>query len=271
MPAWDPDAYLHFAAERGRAFTDLLARVGATDPRTVVDLGCGPGNLTATLADRWPGARVLGIDSSERMIAAAQARGDDRLTFRVGDVRTWAPAEEVDVLVTNATLQWVPDHLRLLGTWLRRLAPGGWLALQVPGNLDAPSHREMAQLSATQPYADALASRGTAVERIATPEPGEYLDVLVAAGTALPGGLEVDVWETTYSHLLPGSDPVLAWVSGTGARPVVQALEAVDPGLARSWLDALAARLRVAYPPGPGGTVLPFRRTFAVAHRGGAA
>lgn len=271
MTAWDPDRYLQFAAERGRPFTDLLARVGATAPRTVVDLGCGPGNLTATLADRWPGAEVLGVDSSERMIATARARGDHRLRFAVGDVRTWAPEGEVDVLVTNATLQWVPDHLPLLTSWLHRLAPGGWLALQVPGNFDAPSHRAMAELSATRPYADALATRAASTERLSAPEPGEYVDALVAAGTALPGGLTVDVWETTCSHLLAGPDPVLAWVSGTGARPVVQALEAVDPALARGWLDALAGLLRAAYPPGPGGTVLPFRRVFAVAHRGVAA
>lgn len=271
MPAWDPDRYLRFAAERGRPFADLLARVGADDPRVVVDLGCGPGNLTVTLADRWPGARVLGIDSSERMIASATARGEDRVAFHVADVRTWAPDGEVDVVITNATLQWVPDHLPLVVRWLGALAAGGWLALQVPGNVDAPSHRAMAELSATQPFADALAGRATSVERLSTPEPGEYLDALVAAGTQLPGGLEVDVWETTYRHLLPGPDPVLAWVSGTGARPVVQALEAVDPDLARDWLDALGGRLRTAYPPGPGGTVLPFRRIFAVAHRGGAA
>lgn len=271
MPVWDPDRYLQFAAERGRPFADLLARVGAPDPRTVVDLGCGPGNLTVTLADRWPRARVLGIDSSARMIAAARARGDDRLRFEVGDVRTWAPEGEVDVMITNATLQWVPDHLPLLGSWLRGLAPGGWLALQVPGNLDAASHRAMAELSATQPYADALAARVTSTERLSSPEPGEYLDALVAVGTDLPGGLAVDVWETTYSHLLPGPDPVLAWVSGTGARPVVQALEAADPALAEGWLAALAGRLRAAYPPGPGGTVLPFRRIFAVAHRVAAA
>ncbi len=267
MPAWDPDRYLQFAAERGRPFADLLARVGVTRPRSVVDLGCGPGNLTATLADRWPGARVLGIDSSRPMIAAARARGDDRLRFEVGDVRTWAPDGEVDVLVTNATLQWVPDHLPLLASWVRGLAAGGWLAVQVPGNFRAPSHRAMAELSETHPYAEALATRGTPVERLAAPEPAEYVDALVAAAGDLPGGLAVDVWETTYSHLLPGPDPVLAWLSGTGARPVVQALEAVDPALARGWLDALAGRLREAYPPGPGGTVLPFRRIFAVAHR----
>lgn len=271
MPVWDPDRYLQFAAERGRPFADLVGRIGGPAPRSVVDLGCGPGNLTATLADRWPGARVLGVDSSERMIAAARARDDDRLRFEVGDVRTWSADGEVDVLVTNATLQWVPDHLPLLGRWLRGLAPGGWLALQVPGNVTSPSHRAMAELSATQPYADALATRGTPVERLASPEPAEYVEALVAVAADLPGGVEVDVWETTYSHLLPGPDPVLAWVSGTGARPVVQALEAVDPALARYWLDALAVRLREAYPPGPGGTVLPFRRVFAVAHRGVAA
>ncbi len=265
MPVWDPDRYLRFADERGRPFVDLLARVGATAPRDVVDLGCGPGNLTVTLADRWPPARVTGIDSSEPMIEAARGRGDARVGFTTGDVRTWAPVGPVDVLVCNATLQWVPGHLELLATWLASLAPGGWLALQVPGNFDAPSHRALAELVASEPYARVL---GTSTERAAAPGPAEYLDALVAAGIDLPGGLAVDVWETTYSHLLPGPDPVLAWLSGTGARPAVQALAAADQDLADRFVDALAERLAEAYPPGPGGTVLPFRRVFAVAHRG---
>lgn len=264
MPVWDPDRYLQFAAERGRPFADLLARVGARAPRTVVDLGCGPGTLTVTLADRWPGAAVEGVDSSAAMVAAARRLDDARVTFTLGDVRGWVPAAPVDVLVSNATLQWVPDHLDLLPRWLAGLAPGGWLALQVPGNFASPSHLALAGLAATEPFASVL---GTATERAAAPGPEEYLAALVAAGAQLPGRVAVDVWETTYLHLLPGEDPVLAWLSGTGARPVVQALTAADPALADAFVDALAARLRVAYPPGPGGTVLPFRRVFATAHR----
>lgn len=264
MPTWDPDSYLRFADERGRPFADLLARVGAIGPREVVDLGCGPGNLTATLADRWPGARVTGIDSSPPMIDAARARGDSRVRFDTGDVRDWQPDEPVDVLVCNATLQWVPGHLQLLPRWLTALGPAGWLALQVPGNFDAPSHRVLAELVATEPYAAVL---GASTERAAAPDPPDYLAALVAAVEGLPGELAVDVWETTYLHLLAGADPVLAWLSGTGARPAVQALAAADQRLADRFVDALAERLRAAYPPGPGGTVLPFRRVFAVAHR----
>lgn len=265
MPIWDPGQYLRFADERGRPFRDLLARVGAVGPATVVDLGCGPGNLTAVLAGRWPDAEVTGVDSSAPMVDAARARGDGRVAFRVGDVRDWAPPRPVDVLITNATLQWVPDHLPLLARWVTgALAPDGWLALQVPGNFAAPSHRALQQLMAAPPYAGVL---GGGAERAAAPGAAAYLDALVAAGAELPGGLAVDVWKTTYHHLLPGTDPVLQWLLGTGARPAVQALAAVDADLAEAFTTELADLLRAAYPPGPGGTVLPFHRVFAVAHR----
>ncbi|CAA9406843.1 MAG: Trans-aconitate 2-methyltransferase, partial [uncultured Nocardioides sp.] len=136
---WDPDRYLAFADERGRPFADLLARVGAEEPGTVVDLGCGPGNLTALLAARWPGARVVGLDSSAEMIEKARAAGSG-IDYQVADLRGWRPSRPVDVLVSNATLQWVPGHLDLLPGLVEQVAPGGWLAFQVPANFDEPSH-----------------------------------------------------------------------------------------------------------------------------------
>src|SRR3712207_4051709 len=152
---WDPDRYLSYADERGRPFVDLLARVPAENPRRVVDLGCGPGNLTALLADRWPGADVTGIDSSREMIEAA--REVDGITWEVGDLRAWAEPdplalrEPVDVVFSNATLQWVPDHLELLPRLVDRIAPGGWLAFQVPGNFDEPSHTTRTELASRSP------------------------------------------------------------------------------------------------------------------------
>ena len=136
---WDPDRYLAYADERGRPFLDLIARIDAQSPRTVVDLGCGPGNLTALLAQRWPDADVLGLDSSPEMIAKASEPG---VRFEVGDLREWVADErgQVDVLVSNATLQWVPGHLELLPRLAERVLPDGWLAFQVPGNFDEPSH-----------------------------------------------------------------------------------------------------------------------------------
>jgi trans-aconitate 2-methyltransferase len=257
MPhSWDPDRYLTYADERGRPFLDLIARIDAESPRTVVDLGCGPGNLTALLAQRWPDADVLGLDSSPEMIAKADAPG---IRFEVGDLREWVSDEngQVDVLVSNATLQWVPGHLELLPRLVERVAPGGWLAFQVPGNFDEPSHTIRRELADEEPYAAHTA--GVAVPD--SHDPATYLEVLAAAGCM------VDAWETTYLHVLTGEDPVFTWVSGTGARPT---LEALPPGLREEFESAFRARLRVAYPPHDYGVLLPFRRVFVVARVGGA-
>ena len=255
MPhTWDPDRYLAYADERGRPFLELLARIGAEDPELVVDLGCGPGNLTALLHERWPGAHVRGLDSSpemiERAVAAAPAVG-----FEVADLRTWAEGTDtVDVLVSNATLQWVPGHRDLLPALVGRVAPGGWFAFQVPGNFEEPSHTIRRDLAAEAPYAEH--TRDVAVPTSC--DPADYLETLAGLGCA------VDAWETTYLHVLTGDDAVFAWVSGTGARPTLQAL----PGdLRPRFEDEFKRRLRAAYPVRDGRVVLPFRRIFVVAQR----
>ena len=252
MHTWDPRLYLTYGDERGRPFLDLLARVGAQEPRSVVDLGCGPGTLTRLLADRWPGADVLGLDSSASMVAAADRSGPVR--FEVGDLREWRAEEPVDVLVSNATLQWVPDHLDLLPALVGQVAPGGWFAFSVPGNFDQPSHTLRSELAATSPYAEHLAGLPTP----ASHDPATYLERL------LDLGCEVEAWETTYLHVLPGDDAVFTWVSGTGARPT---LEALPDGVRQRFEEEFKERLRSAYPRTEHGTVLPFRRVFAVAHR----
>lgn len=268
MASWDPATYAQFTAERARPFDDLLARVGATDPRRVVDLGCGTGELTASLARRWPGARVLGLDSSPSMLeqAQAQAAADDvagRLSFIEADLADWAPDEPVDVLVTNAALQWVPGHLDLLPQWVDALAPGGWLALQVPANFAAPSHTLMREVAGEPRFAKRLGAvlRGT----WPVGQPTTYAALLAGRGCT------VDAWETTYAHVLDaegrfGDDAVLAWVAGTGLRPVMDALDD-DPALCQDYLDTYAERLRAAYPRRRWGTLLPFRRVFCVAHK----
>ncbi len=256
---WDPGQYLRFADERSRPFFELVARIGAEAPSVVVDLGCGPGTLTAALARRWPDAQVSGIDSSAEMIEAARAAlpdaGVGRLSFALGDVRDYTPDDGVDVIVCNAVLQWVPDHHPLLSRWAGFLRPGGWLAFQVPANFDQPSHRAIQDLARADRWRPLLA--GVQLNRQSA-DPAEYVDLLARAG------LEVDAWETTYAHVLRGDDPVVEWYKGSGLRPVIAAL---PPGLAEEFLAEFRARMAEAYPAAPYGTVFPFRRVFAVAVR----
>ena len=257
--SWHPGTYLRYAGERVRPFVELLARVDAASPRTVVDLGCGEGSLTASLARRWPGARITGVDSSPEMLAAAEASAvPGRLGFQLGDVRDWTPAGPVDVVVSNAVLHWVPGHPRLLARWAEALPPGGWLAVQVPGNFRAPTHALLADLCTAPEWADRLADAAPHPDTVL--EPAGYADVLAGAA------LSADVWETTYLHVLDGPDPVLAWVRSTALRPVLARLH--DDADAARFTEAYAAALRAAYPPRPDGTtVLPFRRVFAVGNR----
>ncbi|MBE1488851.1 methyltransferase domain-containing protein [Plantactinospora soyae] len=287
---WDPATYLRYGDERSRPFYDLTARVGAERPRVVVDLGCGPGNLTATLSTRWPAARVVGLDSSVEMIEAATARDSDPpgaagaasgladtrpagaaldgsrpaasgVEFEVADARTWSPGPDVDVVVSNAVLQWVPGHEALLVRWARELTTGSWLAVQVPGNFAAASHRAL-YATAGEPRWRGLVD--LVLRDAPVSDAAGYADLLTGADC------QVDAWETTYVHLLPtsGADhPVLTWMEGTALRPVRAALG----GAGADW-DAfrarLAERLAEAYPIRGGLVYYPFRRIFFVARTG---
>jgi trans-aconitate 2-methyltransferase len=255
---WDPGTYLAFAGERARPFADLLARVRHRAPARVVDLGCGEGALTASLARRWPEARVVGVDSSAAMLAAAAEHAEpERVDFVQADVRDWAPGEPVDVLVSNAVLHWVPGHADLLGRWAGLLAPGGEVAVQVPGNFRAPTHALLTELCRSTRWSARLASAAPRPDAVL--EPADYLEVLATAG------LEPDVWETTYLHVLTGDDPVLTWVRSTVLRPVLAELDEAE---VEDLTKAYAAALRAAYPQRlDGTTVLPFRRVFTVGRR----
>jgi trans-aconitate 2-methyltransferase len=249
---WSPTQYARFGAERSRPFFDLVREIRAEAPARVVDLGCGPGELTVTLAERWPGAEVLGIDASEEMIARAPTSAG--VGFSLGNAEAF-DATGTDVLVSNAMLQWVPGHRALLARWAGQLAPGAWLAFQVPANYGAPSHVLMRELAASARWRDRLDGVLRGTDSVDTP--AGYLDLLATAGLA------VDAWQTEYQHVLRGEDPVLEWVRGTGLRPVLAALGPAD---ADAFCAEYAALLRAAYPRRPYGTVLGFLRTFVVAH-----
>lgn len=255
---WDPAKYVHFGDYRDRPFFDLTGRIDADHPHQVVDLGCGPGNLTATLARRWPHADVLGLDSSAEMLAkaSAESRGLARLGFGLADIADWMPFAATDVVVSNAALQWVPGHQDLLVRWLGALKPGAWFALQVPGNFNAPSHVLMRDLADSPRWTGKL--NGVLRGGDSVGEPAEYLSIMLDAGCM------ADAWETTYQQVLTGPDPVLEWVRGTALRPVLAALS-VDDGMA--FEAEYAAALKTEYPETDHGTVFPFRRIFAVARK----
>lgn len=256
---WDPSTYLRFGDERSRPFFDLLARVPAERPRSVVDIGCGPGHLTATLARRWPGARVRGFDSSVEMIEKARAEGYP-IDFSVGDVREWIPAPADDVVVSNAVLQWVPGHEELLRRWAGALAPGACLAVQVPGNFAAPSHRALRAVASEARWQASLADLLRAAPVL---DSSGYADILHAE-------CAVDAWETTYLHQLPvapgGDHPVLTWMEGTALRPVRAALDEDEWSVFRA---TLGARLAEAYPARGNVVFFPFHRVFFVALKRG--
>ena len=210
------------------------------------------------LRERWPEARITGIDNSPEMLATARTDGGEpSADYLLADARDYDPAPAApDLIVSNALLHWIDGHLALLPRWTAALRPGGSLAFQVPGNFDAPSHTLLLDLTRSPRWHDTLGHLGATA---GVHQPAVYLDALAATGCT------VDVWETTYSTLLPGPDPVLAWAKGTALRPVLTQL--TDPADRERFLADYRALLREAYPAGPYGTVFPFRRIFAVATR----
>jgi trans-aconitate 2-methyltransferase len=234
MTGREPTPYSLFPREVGRAFLDLIARIDATAPRNVVDLGCGRGDLTGVLARRWPQAAVDGIDSSPEMIATAAVRGLSGVSCHVAEVGRWQPARDVDVIVSSNVLQDIPLHLEMLATWAIGLPQGGWLAIQIPDEHDSDSHVLMRRLADSARWQGKLRDAKYHVNHVA--EAKTYAEVLIEAGLA------TDVWTATYLHLLEGAEPVLDWLRCT----------ALPPLLAK---------------PGPGGTLFPVRRVFAVGQR----
>ena len=253
MPSWDHAQYLKFADERTRPARELLARVPAIAVRRVVDLGCGPGNSTALLRERWPEARITGVDSSSEMLERARQE-DPAIEWRQADAGSFESAEPLDVLFANALLQWLPDHARLVPRLFEQLRDGGALALQMPHNFDQPSHRWMRELPG--PWTER-----TARVRSASPvgSPAFYYDLLARRAS------QVDIWQTTYEHVMPDAAGIVEWVAGTGLRPY---LEALLPAERPAFLDAYTRALDSAYPArADGQRLFSFPRLFIVAVR----
>ena len=249
---WNPSVYMSFGDERTRPAVELLARIACENPARVVDLGCGPGNSTAVLAARWPKADLEGVDSSADMLVEAR-NSPVRAEWIEADVASWSPASRYDVIFSNATLQWLDHHEKLIPRLLGFLVKGGTFAFQVPHNMDAPSHCLMREAAAAGPWGPKLAH----VREVAVLTSESYFDILSACCAG------VDIWETEYLHILDGEDAVYRWVSGTGLRPFVQALAGDQR---EAFIADYKKRLAVAYPRRADGTTLfPFRRLFAVA------
>lgn len=255
MATWDPQQYLAFAGERARPALDLLARVRTAAPDAVYDLGCGAGNITAVLAERWPEARVTGIDSSAAMLERARAAAP-HVSFEPGDLATWTAPTPAGVLYSNAALHWLDDHPALFAHLMAQLTPGGSLAVQMPRNHDAPSHAMMLEAANAGRWRQALAGvRGVRTVH----EPADYYRILA------PLAGRIDIWQTEYLHVLEGENPVVEWTKGTGLRPYLDALGDDDRA---GFLAAYAERIAAAYPPEPDGrTLFRFRRIFIAAER----
>lgn len=255
--SWSAAQYGKFEAERNRPIADLLVHVPDRPVELAADLGCGPGNSTELLRMRHPDATLVGIDSDPDMIAAARRRLPD-VDFRLCDMLDWSDEGPFDLLLANASLQWVPDHAVLFPALIERLAPGGALAVQMPDNLAEPSHRAMTRVASQGPWAERLADVSAARALVGPPE--WYFRLLMDHCSA------IEIWRTTYHHALRGgAEAVVEWFKGSGLRPYLELLDAAER---EEFLTRYRSLVEIAYPPMPGGTVLlPFPRLFIVAIR----
>jgi trans-aconitate 2-methyltransferase len=257
--SWSAEQYVKFEDERTRPVHDLLAVVPGGYAGDAIDLGCGPGNSTEVLRAKFPAARVSGMDSSADMIEAARKRLP-QIKFSVADIAHWTDPGPFDVILSNAVFQWLPDHAGLFPALIRKLAAGGALAVQMPDNLDSPTHRLMRDIAADGPWTAKLA--GAAAARTTLNDADWYYDLL------RPSATRVDLWRTTYYHQLSGgAAAVVEWLKGTGLRPFLQPLDAAErAAYLERYMEAVA---RVLPAHTDGSVLLPFPRLFMVAIRSG--
>ncbi len=255
MPQWDADLYLKFGNERTQPVRDLLQRIALTEPRRIVDVGCGPGNSTAELRRRWPAASIVGLDKSPEMIAKARESFPEG-EWIAGDAATWKASEPFDLVFSNAVWHWLRDHEGLVRHWLDQIAAGGALAFQVPAHYDSPLHREIVEISRDPAWDGRMAGARAALTHH---PPAFYYDLLQSRSS------RIDLWETTYYHVLAGPEAVVEWFRGTGLRPYLEALS--SPEERQRFEALLLERYAKAYPRRPDGKILfPFRRLFLVAY-----
>ena len=253
--SWNPAQYLKFADHRLRPALDLLGRISAENPESVVDLGCGPGNITEWLRRRWPKASIIGVDSSAEMLASAREKHPG-LDWEAADIEQWMPRVQVDVLYSNAALQWLDHHRALFARLYAALAQGGVLAVQMPRNFDQPSHVLMRQAAQEGPWRDRLTPL---LRPSPVAPPADYWRMLRPLGAA------VDIWECDYLQPLSGDDPIVQWMMGTTLRPLLSVLSEMERD---AYLGVYRDLVSAAYPRESDGTVLfPFRRVFILATR----
>lgn len=252
---WSPGQYLRFADHRLRPGVELIRQIPDIDPGTVFDLGCGPGNLTAELAARFPAARVIGIDASAEMLARA-ASDYQTIEFETASIDTWTPEEPADIIFSNATLHWLDHHGRLIPRLFDFLRPGGVLAIQMPNNWAEPTHTVPLEVLQDDRWTEAQRHL-LLTDRVE--EPREYRKWLIDTAES------IDLWETIYHQALSGPDPVWEWTSGSLLMPVLSALSSTDQAI---FTEMVKEGYREQYPPDHTGTVLlAFRRLFMIAVR----
>jgi len=255
MPTWDPDLYLKFAAERNQPTIDLISRIALT-PSRIIDLGCGPGNSTAMLRQRWPAADITGLDNSREMINTA-SQAHPEWEWVEGDIATWTAAVPLDLVFSNAALHWVSNHTEVMPHLLRQVLPQGALAIQMPAHFQSPVHELMLQTAKNAAWQDRMKA---AIHAIKVERPAFYYDLLH------PLAAKLDLWETEYIHVMDSSTAILEWIRGTGLRPFLEALPSEEHK--RHFEELFLAGLTKAYPVQTDGRVLfPFRRLFILAYR----
>ncbi len=255
MPTWDAELYLQFASERTQPSLDLIARTNVSNPTRIIDLGCGPGNSTEMLRQRWPQAEITGLDSSEEMIAAAsQAYPTEK--WVLANAAVWEADAPFDVVFSNATLQWLPDHARLFPHLMAQVAPAGALAVQIPAHYQSPMHQVTLEVAQDPSWRHRMeAPRNALTEE----HPAFYYDTLQ------PLASHLDIWETEYYHLMDSPQAIFNWFRGTGLRPFLEALE--NDKQKQRFQQMLLDGYTQAYPRQKDGRVLfPFRRLFMVAY-----